>query len=86
MAVSAATELPDNMETMLLPSGNYAVFLYKGSVDGAAVAFRYIFETWLPTSGYQLADRPHFELLPPEYNPQSHLSEETIWIPITERL
>ena len=51
--------VPEEMETMILPIGLYAVFLYNGSSTDVTV-FNYIFETWLPKSEYSLDDRPHF--------------------------
>lgn len=59
----------------------YAVFDYKGSSDDGSV-FKYIFNTWLPQSGYQLDNRPHFEVLGDKYRNSDPNSEEEIWIPI----
>jgi AraC family transcriptional regulator len=42
----------------------------------------YIFNTWLPQSNYQLAPRPHFEILGEKYKNNHPDSEEEIWIPI----
>jgi AraC family transcriptional regulator len=42
----------------------------------------YIFNTWLPKSGYQLDRRPHFEILGEKYKNNNPDSEEEIWIPI----
>lgn len=62
MEVVDFSAVPSEMETLLLPSGYYAVFAYKGSSADTRI-FQYIFANWLPNSGYQLADRPHFEVL-----------------------
>jgi AraC family transcriptional regulator len=74
--------VPEEMECFVLKSGLYAVFLFRGTVNAAAEAFRYIFETWLPNSEYVLDDRPHFELLGEKYKNGDPNSEEEIWIPI----
>jgi AraC family transcriptional regulator len=76
--------IPQNMESFTLPAGLYAVFLYKGDITGASKMFKYIFETWLPQSGYRLDDRPHFELLGAKYQNAHPDSEEEIWIPIRQ--
>jgi AraC family transcriptional regulator len=84
----AATEVvnfdvvPDEMETVLLPEGLYAVFLHKGAASTAPETFRYIFGTWLPGSDYLLDNRPHFELLGEKYKNDDPDSEEEIWIPV----
>jgi AraC family transcriptional regulator len=64
-----------------LTGGLYAVFDYKGlSTDNSI--FQFIFGTWLPSSEYDLDDRPHFEVLGNKYKNNDPTSEEEIWIPI----
>lgn len=41
----------------------YAVFVYKGNGAIAPAFFESIYSNWLPNSIYELADRPHFEIL-----------------------
>jgi len=77
--VSNLDNIPDEMEDFTLLGGKYAVFNHKGhSTD----IFLYIFQTWLPQSGYQLDHRPHFEILGEKYKNNHPDSEEEIWIPI----
>ena len=74
-------DVPNEMETFVLPGGLYAVFAYKGlSTDNSV--FQYIFGTWLPGSAYVLDDRPHFEVLGEKYKNNDPASEEEIWIPV----
>lgn len=80
--VSSFDHLPKGMTTFVLSGGLYAVFLYKGNMQGAADFFGYIFTKWLPQSGYTLDQRPHFEILGEKYKNGSPDSEEEIWIPI----
>jgi AraC family transcriptional regulator len=74
--------IPDNMETMLLSNGRYAVFIHKGPASAALQTYSYIFETWLPDSGFLLDNRPHFALMGDNYKNEDPDSEEEIWIPI----
>jgi Uncharacterized protein conserved in bacteria len=74
--------VPDGMESLTLQGGLYAVFEYKGASSEGAKAFQYIFGTWLPSSGYALDHRPHFEVLGEKYKNDDPTSEEEIWIPI----
>jgi AraC family transcriptional regulator len=74
--------IPKGMETITLPGGTYAVFLYREAARAASVTFRYIFETWLPDSDFSLDNRPHFEILGEKYRNESPDSEEELWIPI----
>lgn len=80
--VSDFDNLPNEMETFVLPSGQYAVFLHKGDTKEFAKTFQYIMGTWLPDSNYVLDDRPHFEVLGDKYKSNDPASEEEIWIPI----
>ena len=80
--VSDFDNLPVGMEAYTLPVGLYAVFLFKGAASEASETFRYIFERWLPSSGYEIDNRPHFEILGEKYKHEDPSSEEEIWIPI----
>ena len=80
--VTGFDETPEDMETLLLPGGLYAVFLHKGAAATASKTFTWIFGTWLPQSGYQLDNRPHFEILGAKYKNDDPSSEEEVWIPI----
>lgn len=73
---------PADFGTFLFPGGLYTVFPHKGGPATAPKAFGYIFGVWLPASGYQIDDRPHFELLGEKYKNNDPDSEEEIWIPI----
>jgi len=72
----------ENFERITIPSGKYAVFNYKGTTADFPKMANYIYGVWLPKSGYQLADKPHFEVLGDKYILNHPESEETVWIPI----
>jgi AraC family transcriptional regulator len=74
--------IPFEMEGFTLAGGLYAVFIHKGAARTGEKTFRYIFETWLPNSGYLLDNRPHFEILGEKYKNDDPDSEEEVWIPI----
>ena len=69
------------MEIFILTGGLYAVFEYKGLNTDNAI-YHYIFNSWLPTSGYALDNRPHLEILGDKYKNNDPNSEELICIPI----
>ena len=77
-------ELPESMESFVLSSGLYAVFLHRGHPASFPQTLGYIFGQWLPSSGYTLDHRPHFELLGEKYKNNAPDSEEEVWIPIRE--
>jgi len=82
--VSDFTLVPNGMETLVIESGLYAVFDYKGSSLDFRI-FEYIFRTWLPNSIFQLDNRPHFQVLGDKYKNADPDSEEEIWIPIRHK-
>lgn len=73
---------PEGFETFILPNSLYAVFTYRGHPGKASSFFNYIYNEWLPSSSYELADRPHFAVMGERYNNFSDDSEEEIWVPI----
>ena len=80
--VAGFKKLPPGLETLILPAGLYAVFIHKGPASEGAGTFQYIFQTWLPASGYELDDRPHFEVMGAKYKNDEQDSEEEVWIPV----
>jgi AraC family transcriptional regulator len=79
--VKSIENLPNDMYTLTIPAGSYAVFEHKGSSLPQDI-FQYIYGEWIPKSKYQLDSRPHFEVLGAKYKFNDPTSEEEIWIPI----
>jgi AraC family transcriptional regulator len=79
--VSDFNEIAAGLSTFVIDSGKYAVFQYKGEAGDNRI-FQYIYSEWLPKSGFQLDQRPHFEVLGAKYDNTSADSEEAIYIPI----
>ena len=74
--------IPDSLDTIVIESVLYAVFIHRGTAETAPLTFKYIFETWLPDSNYTLDNRPHLEVLGEKYKNDDPASEEEFWIPI----
>jgi AraC family transcriptional regulator len=85
VAVSSFDFIPDEMETLEIDEGLYAVFNYKGDQSNAASFFNSIYTEWLPSSDYELDNRPQFEILGEKYKNNDPNSEEDIWIPVKLR-
>jgi AraC family transcriptional regulator len=81
--VSAYEAVPEGLTTFELPGGLYAVLIHHGMASEFHKTMKYILNDWLPTSGYQLDDRPHFEIMGSRYyGPTDANSKEEVWIPI----
>ena len=77
--------VPEGMASLSFEGGLYAVFHYKGLSTDASI-FKFIFAEWLPSSGYAVDSRPHFEVLGEKYKNNHPDSEEEIWIPVKPAL
>ncbi|MDA9987256.1 GyrI-like domain-containing protein [Crocinitomicaceae bacterium] len=82
--VDSLESIPNGLDSLLLESGTYAVFNYKGPSADPAI-FQYIYSEWLPNSNYVIESRPHFEVLGLHYSKTDINSEEEIWIPIRNK-
>ena len=79
----SAAHVPHGMTLAVIPGGQYAVFEFPVSQVGAA--FGYIYETWLPTSGYSQAVSPSFERYGETFDPSLPSSRMEAYIPIRPR-
>lgn len=66
-----------------IPGGEYAAVTVRGPYSGLAMAYRWLFEEWLPTSGRQLRTAPCFEVYvtDPRTTPQEDAMTE-IYLPL----
>jgi len=74
--------LAPGFEALEIPSGLYAVFLYRGGMAGFESFLINAFEETLPSYSLSIDNRPHFQLLGKGFNPFSEESEEEVWIPV----
>jgi AraC family transcriptional regulator len=81
--VSDLTSVPEGFESLIIPESEYAVFLQKGM--NAAATYQKIMTEWLPTSGYVIDARPHFQVMGEKYKNGSPDSEEDFYIPICKK-
>ncbi|MBK7966979.1 MAG: GyrI-like domain-containing protein [Bacteroidetes bacterium] len=80
--VSTEDEIPSDMEIFIIPHGSYAIFLFKGSEQEVFSFYAAIFNEWLPSTNYELDNRPHFACMGEQYKKGDPNSEEEIYIPI----
>lgn len=58
--VTSLDVIPDGMTALEIPGGTYASFLIKG--DEIPASITYIFQEWLPKSGYKHGMTPEIEV------------------------
>ena len=83
--VHSFASTPEDLETLVIPAGVYAVFRYRGRESEVSQMYQYIYATWIPKSPYTLDHRPHFARMGPAYKGEDPESEEELWIPVTEK-
>jgi AraC family transcriptional regulator len=83
--VTSFEVIPEGMERAIIPSGLYAVFLFRGSNAQANDFFANIYMNWFPSSGFVVDHRPHFDVLGSKYKNNDPESEEEIWIPVRNK-
>lgn len=82
--VESFEKLPQRLDQMIIPAGDYLVFHYKGLPSDNRI-FQWIYSQWLPASKFELDHRPHFEVLGDKYKNGSLDSEEDIYIPVKRK-
>lgn len=80
--VSAHGTIPQGMEPLSISAGRYAVFEHRGPASTFGETMGYIFGVWLPSSGYELDHREHFEVLEVDYRPHNPDAREAVWVPL----
>ena len=78
--VSSLDTIPKGMTGFIIPEGAYAVFSQKGM--DASKTYQQIMTQWLPNSGFEIDDRPHFQVMGKLYKNGSADSEEDFYVPI----
>ncbi|MCB2209343.1 MerR family transcriptional regulator [bacterium] len=80
--VSEAKDVPDGFVVRKVPPHTYAVFAHKGDIQGLEKTYEYIYETWLPQSGYELAEKIDFEYYGKDFKDFAPDSVFYIYLPI----
>ncbi|MGR3764147.1 AraC family transcriptional regulator [Rossellomorea sp. NS-SX7] len=82
VATSYAGKVPEGMMSLEIPASKWAVFEVHGPMPAAMQqAWKRIFSEWFPSTGYEHAGTPEFELYTDE-DPNSPDLYSEIWIPI----
>jgi predicted transcriptional regulator YdeE/DNA-binding transcriptional MerR regulator len=82
LPVSKVEDVPQGFVVREVPEYTYAVFAHTGDLEGLGKTYEYIYETWLPQSGYQLAAKLDFEYYDDDFKNFSSDSIFYIYVPI----
>lgn len=80
-AVERVETLPVGMSRWDVPANTYAVF--ESSIPKLGESFGYIFNDWLPASGYEQVASPYFERYGENFSPDNPVV--SIYIPVAKK-
>jgi AraC family transcriptional regulator len=80
--VSQVSDVPEGFVVRQVPEFTYAVFAHRGDLAGLGKTYEYIYEVWLPQSGYQLAAKIDFEYYDQDFKDFAPDSVFYIYVPI----
>lgn len=83
--VNEASDVPEGFVVRHVPSYTYAVFAHKGDLAGLKETYAYIYESWLPQSGYEVAAKLDFEYYNEDFKNFAPDSVFYIYVPIMEK-
>ena len=82
LEVESFEGLPTDMGRMRVPPQQYAVFYHDDHVSTIGSSWQRIWSEWLPSSGYEDAVTPAFELYDRRFDPETGNGGCEIWFPV----
>ena len=76
------SDVPSEFSRVRIPEQKYAVFTHKDHVSSIRRTVNTIWNHWLPSSGFQMADAPNFERYDERFDPATGNGGFEIWVPI----
>lgn len=84
--VSKVDNLPQGMVVRLVPAQEYAVFVHVGALDTLGKTYDYIYNGWLPQSGFDYVSSSHdFELYNDDFKMGDPDSKFYIYVPVKKK-
>lgn len=80
--VSKVEDLPEGWVVREVPANKYAVFTHHGLLDTLKDTYDYIYQTWLPQSGLELAGKYDMEVYDEKFKSGSPDSIMYIYLPV----
>lgn len=82
LVVNKVEDIPESFVVREVPGHKYAVFTHVGSLGTLKETYDYIYHTWLPQSGYELAGNIDFEYYDQDFKDFAPDSRFYIYLPI----
>jgi AraC family transcriptional regulator len=82
--VSDFSDLPRQFSKVRIPEQRYAVFAQREHISTIRRAVNAIWNDWLPSSGFKIADAPNFERYDENFDPATGNGGFEIWVPVKD--
>ena len=82
LVVSQVEDVPAGFVVRQVPSHQYAVFTHTGALGSLKQTYEYIYQTWLPQSGYELDGNIDFEYYDEDFKDFAPDSRFYIYVPV----
>jgi AraC family transcriptional regulator len=82
LVVDQVEEVPEGFVVREVPPYQYAVFTHVGPLNTLKDTYQYIYQTWLPQSGYKLAGNIDFEYYDEDFKDFAPDSRFYIYVPV----
>lgn len=83
--VESFTDIPQGLESLIVPSGLYARFIYQGLAANFSQYLQQMIYDWLVKSPFDIDNRPHFMVMAADYSPIDFHAQEEVWLPIQKK-
>jgi len=81
-AIARPEDAPPDFYHLQVPGGKYAAFKHVGSLAALRKTYEYIYQSWLPQSGYRRDNRPDIEVYDQDFHDFQPDSVLYLWVPI----
>ena len=82
MEVANEASVPEGMVLTRVPEGQYAVFEHHGPIKKLSETYAYIYQSWLPSSGYKRTASIDYELYDEKFKDFSEDSILYLYVPV----
>lgn len=83
LIVDSAFEVPEGLESVEIPSGDYLIVPHVGPIAGLAASYQKTYMEELPSSGQEMRPAPHLEIYNPNLDPMDADYRMIIGVPVS---
>ncbi len=82
--VKGISELPHGLNSLHVPAHRYAIFFHPDHIAQVRDSWNYIWNDWLPRSGFEASDAPILEHYDHRFDPRTGAGGVELWVPLKD--